>query len=1132
MVRVDSKFFDFRLVGRRVARGRAVGVSTNPEPGDRVQRAGTVLVMVVAMLSMLFIVGTAFLTTVTFESRTLRSALQARHQGAVIDRLSDEVRQSLKRAFLGNDGKPWNSENLSDLMRQIAPGVFVPIDLSNPPDGVPDSPSVTGADRYGEVSGVDPLPASIEPYAPDAQNWYFFSSSDLELSLQGAPLVKAVEDTLPGFPAMGSAGTNLVYVSSALTGPNSVWEHPHPALAGVFLNQGDNLDPNDLLGRRERDEGDSVVRRINATSTSPARRLFRRDADGDGVWDSYEYKLPQDRYPASVRGDLAEQLRADGASGDDIYYALRVIPHGAMVDLNHAHRTLLTNLLGPNPGIDSTNTSRDEADRLVGPFMPEAEEPLLRRRFLLPPRELPLSVLQSPVQDVGQLDYALYNVFDLAPAAPISYRWSQIDTGKDGGDITELTDKWLGEWMDYSPLNTDFDVRHLLTTASHDDNLLRMGRGTPNADWMEVIAGNGANFELDDYPVSRGVGGQNDPQTMGPLNGRLKVNVAAVADAIIEEYNADPAVSPPGLTSHADLLALSAVGTLPARRAYYDRLVRTIHDAFLLMLRNVTNAAAFPPGDDQYMIAAALTANLIDFVDSGDMPTQVKMRTASGADDPAPNRMAYGLERQPFITEVYLDTVTPPFHYAVELHNPYPAEDGGPLSLSSYRIATDVTDPDGTNGQLSMLSTSFLDANAYLAVVNLTGIPGATNEADLASLVMAPGSDSRVRLLLEVNPGEYVVVDEITLPSSSPGARIRDTSNPWFVPVGKDEDAANHTLGTSNSATSFAGLLRPMEFRFVGTGSFASAFPTTGSMLLLGRYANEPAQMGAPGTPFTKRLATGFTQIDNGRMPVFDQSQLAQPAGSDPLALSVPWGQLVFDYFSALPSSHTYVYDPLNPTPADMTPTVDQDGLRVQGRIDINAAPWTVIAGLPLVPADRFSAWPNLSLTIKLTGAAGLDPLLPQAIGKDLAEAIVAYREARQLGLSANYGVVGNRLRNDGAGQAHTGFLTVGELANVRRPLGGAATDIDGGLIDGTPANEDFVRAASRLIALGDWVTTKSHVFTVYGTLRGSGSKSAVDRKAIRFQETVDRLSSFPGNRMPVRIGPRTVGPYAQAAEN
>jgi len=96
---------------------------------------------------------------------------------------------------------------------------------------------------------------------------------------------------------------------------------------------------------------------------------------------------------------------------------------------------------------------------------------------------------------------------------------------------------------------------------------------------------------------------------------------------------------------------------------------------------------------------------------------------------------------------------------------------------------------------------------------------------------------------------------------------------------------------------------------------------------------------------------------------------------------------------------------------------------------------------------------------------------------------------------------------------------------------------IDGGVIGSDPNNknnEDFIQAAAVLIALGDWVSVRSQVFTVYGMIRGADDPTVAapaqvqdtDARAIRFQETIDRLPVLQGQPRPRRIGERTVGKY------
>jgi len=241
---------------------------------------------------------------------------------------------------------------------------------------------------------------------------------------------------------------------------------------------------------------------------------------------------------------------------------------------------------------------------------------------------------------------------------------------------------------------------------------------------------------------------------------------------------------------------------------------------------------------------------------------------------------------------------------------------------------------------------------------------------------------------------------------------------------------------------------------------------------------------------------------------------------------------LVFDYFTALPMQHAYLVDQFDINAAnameDWMPTVDQGGLRVHGRVDINSAPWRVLSGVPMAPMSAFG-WPN-RVKASIRNSAGLDDNKCTPIGEALAKAIVGYREARRVGMSADFSV--SRFRSG------TGFLTVGELANVRAPSvsGGLAWNISGDHVstgaERKDNNDEFLQAAARLIAMGDWVTTRSDVFTIYGTLRGAGRKSFVDRRAIRFQETVDRLRSLQTNRLPRRIGPRVIEPYVVTGAN
>jgi len=463
--------------------------------------------------------------------------------------------------------------------------------------------------------------------------------------------------------------------------------------------------------------------------------------------------------------------------------------------------------------------------------------------------------------------------------------------------------------------------------------------------------------------------------------------------------------------------------------------------------------------------------------------------------------------------------------------------------------------------------------------------------------------------------------------------RIVSVDRPWTAPIPDEAELAqgSQTLGNDNSRVD--NTLHPVEVSPAQSGLFAKyddstqivpqvAFPTTGSMLLITRHANHALRSFnatfRTDLAFTRRLVDtvrwqesllnpnttqyqGYVfavnekdQIDNGRMPVFDRGKEFTPwigssyrrashhvepeftnVGKPGGASTLPWGQFVFDYFTALPLS--------NPGPYRVgeeelqrwwaaRPRVDMNGLRVHGRIDLNAAPWTVLRGVPYIPIGMLPA----AYQERVRNAIGSQPIndpYGEALKYELAQAIVGYREARSyeskdrdtgnpILMVADYGdgdpvtgLIGWRGWNVMPPYARrgTGFLTVGELANVRhKSVVDPAHRMDSGYIAPAADGADYVRAVAGLVALSDWVTVKSHVFTVYGAVRGSPRTlpsfedptlpdgelalpgtvdrqlqlDEIDNRAIRFQETIDRLPMLLDEDVPRRIGGRTTASY------
>ncbi len=140
------------------------------------------------------------------------------------------------------------------------------------------------------------------------------------------------------------------------------------------------------------------------------------------------------------------------------------------------------------------------------------------------------------------------------------------------------------------------------------------------------------------------------------------------------------------------------------------------------------------------------------------------------------------------------------------------------------------------------------------------------------------------------------------------------------------------------------------------------SFPTPGFLLFVPRFAHTYTAGASLGVPITEALtqafqhgnysvnpavAGNFYPADFGHMPIFsEQTFNTKPDSYWDEHGELPWGLLVFDYFTTI-----------NPAGEDNVPgnADDIDPLNVPGRINVNAAPWFVLASLPVLG-------PNLSV--------------------------------------------------------------------------------------------------------------------------------------------------------------------------
>ncbi|MCP4249630.1 MAG: lamin tail domain-containing protein [bacterium] len=1142
--------------------------ATRPE-----QRPGTVLVLVVALLGLLFVAGAAFLGTVGFESQSITSQQEVRDETSIIDAIETQILNELNRAWLGDNGVPYTNDLTASAATTDGVGGWVWATGATT-DGLGGWvwPS-TLVDVYGEVAGLHPLVAPIEPFFDAGTGAMLYSgSTDLELARRGIPWNVGYDDTT-------TAGLISVY-DDYVNPPTSLPVVPFPVASGI------QRVPAGFATDGVPDEYDMYA----ATAL--------RDADGDGFTESLPRRLRRTLFATEVRRRMAAQvsdpevnlalLNTEGMTQDDLFVSFRVIQHSGMASVSGSHNAILDSAFGL---VNYPFPFNAHLSRTQNVYLSATEEPALRNRGFLLARNPAPSILVD--QDMFQVlrDH-------------LGGRWWPMDPNA-AGDVAS----WQN-WMDSASTDGVRDVRHSITTVNHDDHLLRMVRNGGNLVYDPVVVRTAAavGFPLALYrALSMYPADHEDP--LGPLNADDRTQLP---DVIPMEFRGsagfnlnftaattddlDPRIgrlklSLPSLdpTDLFGTLGYNPVNRPTARELY------TVRDAFTLMMRNVVLNIGDYDGDATPNTAAdqaawqndqgaQLAANLWDFVDSADdgreaLPGTIHELTR--IESPT-GKSYFGVEKQPFITELFtlhqdlaIDTLpNGDDAYFIELFNP----DTTPMSLNGYNLVI-------SGGPPIPLTGNTIPAGGYLLVwsdpAGLLSLGGGIN----TGITLGPASAVDLTYTYAQLPHDpppagpiSVVVDRF---EANAAAAFSENWTGQFGQQPVDGTAAaslqryiagaaypqrltavvpyygdqgpGHTAGAINNYAP-AAPWGPVYAIPADTGAMATAMPTTGCLLLLMRYAHEYDPAGPTSTPFNDKLREDLNltnagvyaggavaqrqSIDNGHMPLLgsvtgtENAHPTTPAAGATIngqVLNIPWGQLVFDYFTALPLFNTY--DPTTGLAFTLgnynttSPTVDQAGLRVHGRVNINAAPWKVLAGVPRSHADELPLYSVLggSTAFPQIADTDLNTATPEVLGQTLAKTIVAYRERRQItdAVGTTPGFVSI---------PDAGFFTVGELVFASSNFVPPADVASGPAYDFDAANlTDYLQAAAQLVALSDWVTTRGHVFTVYGHIRGVGERETVDRRSIRFQETVDRLPSMFDGQPPQRIGRRIVGPYSDA---
>ncbi len=1205
-------------------------LAAKPSAGNGFNRRGVVLILVVAVLGMLFVSGAALLTKVTFSTKTLDSrAVDRENQQAVaaVEKLCTEV---IAKSFIGPDGNPYNAEGGE---------VVASSGLVLPANG-------------GEVPGVASWLDVPEPIFNKDGTIQYKLHSVFPFALVDKPAIR---------PELVDLSINDVMSAD--------WSAVQVA---------DQLRKFDI-------DGDSDSQTLDP--------VFQGDADGDGVVDGYQFTLPVGSIPADVRRALADRLRdpdlelTEGVDPDALWVTLKVVPHTAMANLNNSHDDICCQALLLDQGeCDDYKTANEDGEKF---YLPEANEWVLRHRGLMVPRNLPKTRMVDQFAD--ELLLPSYVGEDSNPdtdelISPKDRAWWAFDY-----ENSDDMDAWRDMMNPDTAVSGEhyYDAVHNLTTVSYDDLLIR-GGSRNGVDWIDEINNRDADLLYEQLPSTNdteqyrrfralsyegelqafsyyGLLGSSTPLALDnypdfldgtddPRLGRLKLSLPYLDQMIL---NMDAKEVPAGEVAFDN--PFDYLSTLePVNR---ERVIRTIQEEFLLMLRNrkdfnnngvIEDGVSDPSEEDSIGIAvqaAMLTANFIDYIDTDSKLTAVPVfgvsvnKKGKLQEKKYTDLTAYGFERQPFITEVVIHFTPPDVStpngggevdlflenkstFAIELYNPY----SEPLSLDDYIIRNsqqELSIKPASGSELVRLDAELkevddIEPGGYVVLYSFNKMDAGF---DRIGGDWALDEDSIIELVRKVDGKEVVVdsfVPNLDVPSptavagdektlswqrddsaaivASVGGAVLTGNWRFVVPQAKEFVGGNsYKLNEKNEYKD--GTIYPVHMEAANVGSARKAFPTTGSLLLMSRMAHiyDESTDDSKTSPFNRissdllprNIKDDFDQIDNGRLPVFDKYPKQDPA-EDPYYHkagdktirglvqgldALPWGQLVFDYFTALPLGDPPLMDcgdPADPDCSDYNenelkkwaeyPTVDQQGLRVAGRINLNAASWRTIAGLPQLPISRFPA----VFQNELSGAFG-DPRpysISEPIPAGLAQAIVGYREAltpwHDYYITAFGDFYTDRDPAEDGGEFRKGFgyLTVGELFNVRLAASDYTARIDMGALsvvapndtvswDGNSleANVDglqnarrarYEAAIARMVTMGEWATTKSHVFTIYGTIRGQyltdpeaendeikASMKRVDKRAIRFQSTVNRLPMFFGADQPERIGELHLDTYS-----
>lgn len=410
-------------------------------------------------------------------------------------------------------------------------------------------------------------------------------------------------------------------------------------------------------------------------------------------------------------------------------------------------------------------------------------------------------------------------------------------------------------------------------------------------------------------------------------------------------------------------------------------------------------------------LAAQLAVNIVDMRDQDPGVTVL----------PVGSETFYGFEAQPFISELTLkisetgaDTSTNNY-FAIELYNPFDSD----IPLGDFRL--ELRDPNNAIVAGIALTGHVIADGSRFVITNSTN---ASNTLGAGGLMSIGGGREDAGLVLatyrqipDSDPPEYVLDERYDV------YLIRNVSSTDLYLDRLRTDDTWFTWSTSKNLTqSYA---RPDNNWNIVYQEFATAANTLGTANGLTGTKKNYNLAGSPGDfvsvgDVARSLIIGPSTDPNDMIGVQLESEPAEELVR--LDLRNPVFDKIFQYLTVMdPAYHGH----------------PQSETRVKGRINLNTAPWYVIAQLP---------W--------------MEP--------DIAQAIVAYRDTA------------------GAFESTSSLLQVTEMCRYAYDPAYSSVDLDQ-LPDPTPndgATDDFEERDVIFSRLSNLATVRSDVFTAYILVR------------------------------------------------